>query len=648
MRKTLIYIVLSCAALAGCVKESVDTDINAETITVQGAGYTKALFVEGCEAFSDKNAVITGDLHPCFSGFEFLVSPAGSSCGGYIIPDADGPVFIIAAESPQPVGWTLVSNSTSEDNGIFYCKYGTTNIKLNIYSSYARAGVKVPIPITTSEFSPCPIAKRIRYEQISPDGIGVNEIQIKGEGVDIRKITASEKVFPYCRTFVFNNEVLKVLGGPMNYATGLSESRGVSQIRCGESVIPTIAYESESAAGWTSTGKSIHMGPLEYFILTKPDFTAGEWIDIPFSGKHSTLVLGQSFVILDQPDYGTPVTSSRSLGSSDIDDACITKLPDGRLLAACSGAKEGDGEELCIFMSEDKGETWNAYGNYLSEKSLIYENASFFTFDDYTCLIGTGKKGVGLFVSKTKDGVIWSRPTDWTNGVLLGDKFSLSPAAAVEYDGKLWKSLGIYVADFCCPFLLNVSHGTDILNLLNWTASSVLTNLAYEHDGRQVGPFSNGNLICTGTGELVDLVSTASEDNGLGTLLHYSKETNSLSFNADSDAVCLPGGGKPFCVKYDAVSNLYWAVTNPEETFEDRSTLSLFCSPDLHFWEKKCDVLSSEDKLLHAFQKPDWIIDGDDIVLVACAAYPEMRGLPKEQMKANKLVFQRIENFRNR
>ena len=125
----------------------------------------------------------------------------------------------------------------------------------------------------------------------------------------------------------------------------------------------------------------------------------------------------------------------------------------------------------------------------------------------------------------------------------------------------------------------------------------------------------------------------------------------------------MPGGGKKFTIRYDPISDRYWALVNPADPESmklrhggiyanglhagiTRNTLTLISSKDLREWHEERVIITSDNPFFDGFQYVDWQFDGEDIVAVIRLAMEESRGLPNRQHDANFFVFNRILNFR--
>jgi len=133
-----------------------------------------------------------------------------------------------------------------------------------------------------------------------------------------------------------------------------------------------------------------------------------------------------------------------------------------------------------------------------------------------------------------------------------------------------------------------------------------------------------------------------------GAIVHVSGDGRQLVHHPDYDLINMPGGGTKFTVRFDPVSDTYWALVNKQlNPAARRNRLYLASSPDLRSWTTERLLLSHPDPDHHAFQYVDWVFEGDDILFVSRTAYDDADGGAHNYHDANYLTFHRVEGFRN-
>lgn len=650
-----------------CRKESASTGIP-DTVTVDGAGYTRAIYDEGAVVMPDKNAVLSGAFHPYFKGFDMLVSNSESHLGGQITASVAGPVYILAPSSPVPSGWQLVADTAAGERTC-NCTYGSTVVAVSIFSKVVKAGVPVQIPVLDGVFPAIPIARKITWNQENAaDGLASNEVQVEGDGlVDVRVVKRGQKAFPQNDSYLFADDAPMAVGGNLNCAVGLIDGTGVKRMRLGSGETPLVAWDVETVPGWTRTGKCFSLGALVYNVFTLSSYTPGEWIEMPVPAEsaHCPIVFGHAIKVTGLKRFGdVTISQVARLRSGTISNVCIAKLPDGNLLAACSGAMESEG--LTMFRSTDHGASWSRYGNYDSAVHLIENYTNLFVLGPDVYLFGVASGRNGLRVSKSSDnGLTWTIPSDAASGLILTGTYHTAQVPCIVSGGRVWRACETYSDENTPkqPFMLSAPVEADLLDASSWTVTNTVAQTSYYIGQDRISSMLEGNAVEAPDGSVVNLVrSNCAASSNYATILHVNG-VESLSYDPSSDWVAMPGGGKKFTVRYDPESGLYWSLTNPHTEgdfshsgiYSDglqlslrRNRLVLISSPDLRNWTEKAVVLEDPDPFFHGFQYADWVVDGEDLAVVIRAAFPEERGLPVRQHDANKFIFLKVQNFRNK
>ena len=112
-----------------------------------------------------------------------------------------------------------------------------------------------------------------------------------------------------------------------------------------------------------------------------------------------------------------------------------------------------------------------------------------------------------------------------------------------------------------------------------------------------------------------------------------SRDGKSLAIDPAFDRASLPGSSKKLLIRWDDKAQLYWALSNPPHSSDDklpptavRNTLALYSSPDLREWTLRCVLLHHPDSHKHAFQYPDFVIEGDDLLVASRTAFDDGLG----------------------
>ncbi len=135
-----------------------------------------------------------------------------------------------------------------------------------------------------------------------------------------------------------------------------------------------------------------------------------------------------------------------------------------------------------------------------------------------------------------------------------------------------------------------------------------------------------------------------------------------LSFDPSKDFRSMPGAQSKFTIRFDEISGKYFAIASKitapglrsydweHSPHHQRNVLKLISSPDLKTWTedytllsyRKGDALTKENPI--GFQYADWIIDGDDMLVVSRTAWSEA----PNYHDANYITFHRNDGFRGK
>jgi len=491
-----------------------------------------------------------------------------------------------------------------------------------------------------------------------------NMVEVRGELIDIRKVSAKETFFPQCKKSKLSSESIARLGEGQHFAVSLLERRGPLNMRCGKNAPAVIAldYDGTLPGKWKQVGVPFEVYGITYWIYENRKAKKGEWIDVPYPEGccHSAVVFGSEMAVADVPQFGTLICQVRQIRNKGAYNQTICMLPDGSYLAACTlGLPTGP----VMYISRDKGRSWQPHGTYTSRLSKVMNYHNLFVHDGDVYLCGVGKDREGLIITKSTDGgLTWSNVRDSKTGIILNGKYHTAPVPMVVCDGRIWRACETYPDK--SSFMLSAPVESELLDAANWTRTNTVGRGSKLIDGNKMsGSMIEGNAVVDTGGKVVNLIRTnSSRTSGYATILH-TEGIDSLYFNSETDWVRMPGGGKKFTVRYDEKSGLYWSLTNPDsmekanhqglETKDGlshslmRNKLVLICSPDLRNWRECKVVMYDPDPFFHGFQYADWIFDGDDIAAVVRVGAPESRGLPTRQHDSNQMVFVKVENFRS-
>lgn len=238
------------------------------------------------------------------------------------------------------------------------------------------------------------------------------------------------------------------------------------------------------------------------------------------------------------------------------------------------------------------------------------------------------------------DGTTWSAPVT----ILRGD-YGGTPSTPLFVGTRLYLAMGKRLVS-------NDTAVTSPLDAKGWTVSGTPT---------QDTTWLNGKFTFWSEGQVVPL-----PEGGVGLMMKVSDRPvaallrsdgpTTLTFDPVRDFVNLPGADKKFAVQYDGVSGLYWALTNPVLSADGgytadrpamvRNTGALWSSSDLNDWSLRKIFLYTPNRAREGFQYFQFLIDGDDLIVLSRTAIQDGTFLPSRGHDANVLSLHRIRSFR--
>lgn len=353
---------------------------------------------------------------------------------------------------------------------------------------------------------------------------------------------------------------------------------------------------------------------------------------------------------------GTVVHYSPASSGIYIGSPGIVILPDGSFVTKCDefgpqSTEHVSGKTL-VFGSKDKGQTWTK----LAEVNDMFW-ATILVYNDDLYLLGNHKQYGDIVISKSTDrGRNWTFPKDENSGRLKIDgQYHCAPVPILIQNGRIWRAMekmgkenvwGTFQAG-----VMSAAVDSDLLKAESWEYTNFLPvppNAPFHH-------WLEGNTVLTPDGRIVNVLRSGFDGSvERAVVLDVSMDGKTISINPQHNTVDMPGAsGKKFTIRYDEFSKQYWALVNPmlpqhqdNNPGRVRNAMALICSPDLKQWVTRAVLLYHPDIKSHAFQYPDWVFDGLDIVAVCRTAYDDEQGGARNYHDANYLTFHRIKNFR--
>lgn len=350
-------------------------------------------------------------------------------------------------------------------------------------------------------------------------------------------------------------------------------------------------------------------------------------------------------------DY-SPAASGLYIGSPS-----IVILPNGNYLASHDyfGPKSAEHEAptSVVFRSTDRGGSWKKIA---ALKALFW--AGLFVHRDAVYIMGTDRHHGRIVIRRSIDG-----GETWADNSPLTSRadYHTAPTPVIEHNGRIWRAFedasgGTKWGMRYLAMMLSAPADSDLLAAANWTFSQTLTRDPSWLDGK-FNAWLEGNAV-VGPGRKiynvlrVDVAAFPEK----AAIISVSDDGKTQTFDPGRDVIDFPGGAKKFSIRFDPQSNAWWtlATATPKE-FESaagkpasiRNTLALLKSTNLRDWETRAILLQHPDTKAHAFQYPDWQLDGSDIIAAIRTAFDNGAGGAHNAHDANYLTFHRFRNFRD-
>lgn len=361
----------------------------------------------------------------------------------------------------------------------------------------------------------------------------------------------------------------------------------------------------------------------------------------------------------------SPAGSEVYLGSPS-----LAVAPDGGIIASHDffgpkSPKDHFGREYMsrIYRSDDDGKTWVR----LTDIRKAFWS-SLFSYDGSLYLLGCSAHYGDIVIRRSDDwGRNWTDPSDGNSGMLFrgGDGMSppnyhCAPVPILEHKDRLWRAFEDNISGKWPNFhavVISADSSSDLLRSSSWTMTN---KLPYDSDTDPPG-FSadsagwlEGNAVAAPSGDVWNVLRINSVPKAnKAAIARVSGDGRELSFEPGEGFVDFPGGMSKFTVRHDPRTRRYWTLSN--EVFNarnpwQRNVLVLSSSSDLIRWKRHAVLLyMHEDESLVekqckiGFQYPDWLFDGDDMLVLVRTALNGAHNFHD----ANHITFYRLEKYAN-
>ncbi|MGI6381568.1 MAG: sialidase family protein [Anaerolineae bacterium] len=328
----------------------------------------------------------------------------------------------------------------------------------------------------------------------------------------------------------------------------------------------------------------------------------------------------------------------------------IMRAPDGALVVThdyfgpgCPRNHEAEEHLTTVHRSEDDGRTWR----YVTHIAGAFWS-SLFVHGGALYLLGCTQQYGSICIRRSDDGgYTWTHPRDGGSGLLFcgGEghqppNYHCAPVPVLEHEGRLYRAF-----EDCTPCqwgtgfqasVVSADADADLLVAANWRMSNKLAfdpaSLPAAWGMLDRPGWLEGNVVLDRDGRLVDLLRFNSAPRvDVAAMVRVEDEGRRLEFDLGEGFITFPGGMTKFTVRYDAVTDRYVTLSNPNSEPgwpAQRNRLALCVSRDLREWQvvryllEDDSGLQGEDSLrLTGFQYVDWLFEGDDILAAVRVAY---------------------------
>jgi len=354
------------------------------------------------------------------------------------------------------------------------------------------------------------------------------------------------------------------------------------------------------------------------------------------------------------PPPGTVIARSSNWETEFLGSPSMEILADGTYIFTHDDFKR----HTDVYESPDRGRTWTKIGGFDKQRS-----GTLFAIKDVLYQIGfamPGLPGVSpdcIAIRRSTDrGRTWTEPKDAKTGLLLADAaYYADPVPVLFHAGRVWWQVDLVdktnkelkSQERFGMLVISAPVDGDLLDAAQWTRSNPVPWQPYQ----RLKGWLEGNVVADPAGRLHVLarVEDWKQPGGGGKTvarLDLSPDGKTLAFDPQTGFRPFPGGAAKFCIRYDAVTQRYWALTNWLQPGQKgaRTTLALVCSPDLEAWEVRSIIYQhKQGNDTAGFQYCDWRIVGNDLHFVC-----RLDWYGKNFHDSNYMIFDTIPNFRQR
>lgn len=380
---------------------------------------------------------------------------------------------------------------------------------------------------------------------------------------------------------------------------------------------------------------------------------ADETFALPTGNWTGGILLHANLAVHRPPDLssisGQVVTHARATSREWFVRTGLVRLPAGRLVTAVD-RRDADGGALRsqIYGSDDHGRTWRPLGLLPGMRG-----AAGWAHQDALYVMGIDVESNAPVVAVSRDGGATWRRGELLSDIADGDGRITELGSISIAKGRVWVTFTIASPSGVRTGVISADQEADPRETGSWTHSGSLAAAGSEQSNASLSNWP-GVVIASRGGHALHLMGTRDSQAQEITLAELDERRRSFRLDDTESGISFPGASGPFRVRYDAVSDRYWSLTNwvmphyagDDSAGEVRNTVALVSSHDLQDWQLHRVVLHHHDATTHGFGGIEWVFDGEDILAVSATSCDDGLGGPMSIDRANAITFHRVQDFR--
>lgn len=370
------------------------------------------------------------------------------------------------------------------------------------------------------------------------------------------------------------------------------------------------------------------------------------------TGESGVRLARTGFVPGTVVNYLHPEDKTYAFSGHSLCSPTIVKLPSGDLMTAMDvfTGQFGNSKLTLLFKSKDGGKNWryvtDIYPSFWPK--LFVHKGKLYLFS------GTQDYGDMVIGRSDDEGETWTNPTHIISGCGPNEMGPhKGPMPVIEFNHRLYTAIdyGCWRHQQHSNGLLSIDVDDDLLDAANWRFTPFTRyDPNWENAPKGFCPGCiEGNAVVSPDGVISNYLRIDHPNcvpkYGRAVVLRGKNDDPEAKLELDRIVDCPLGSNSKFQLYQDPVTKKYIMIgTEQAEDKPNRTVLSMAVSEDFYTWKVVKRILDYRhaDPAHVGFQYPDWMFDGDDILLLVRTAF----GRSFNFHDANYQCFIRIENFR--